>query len=82
MTTIESEYPSILNKLLKYIVNIKEKDKDICILDIVLEYCMKEGQELELIGDVISTDEYLKKCIDYDLNKHHYSKSNIILEDW
>lgn len=78
---IDNDYPFILNKLLKFIIKIKESDKEISIIDIIMDFSLKKGYELELLGDVISTDVQLKDAIEYDLQKHNYTEKNISF-DW
>ena len=65
--TEQEVYPILLNKLLKYIIKVKEVDKEISIMDLLLEYSMRNSLDLELIGDAISTDEYFKNIVQKDM---------------
>ena len=65
-------YPMLLNELLKYLTEKKEKDKDISLLDLIMEYSMRKSLDLDLIGDAISTDIYLKNLIEKDLEYHNF----------
>lgn len=65
-------YPMLLNELLKYLTEKKEQDKDISLLDLIMEYSMRNSVDLDLIGDAISTDVYLKNLIEKDLEYHNF----------
>ena len=65
-------YPMLLNELLKYLTKKKEQDKDISLLDLIMEYSMRNSVDLDLIGDAISTDVYLKNLIEKDLEYHNF----------
>ncbi len=65
-------YPMLLNELLKYLTEKKEQDKDISLLDLIMEYSMRNSVDLDLIGDAISTDIYLKNLIEKDLEYHNF----------
>lgn len=65
-------YPMLLNELLKYLTEKKEQDKDISLLDLIMEYSMRKSLDLDLIGDAISTDIYLKNLIEKDLEYHNF----------
>ena len=66
-------YPMLLNELLKYLTEKKEQDKDISLLDLIMEYSMRKSLDLDLIGDAISTDIYLKNLIEKDLEYHNFT---------
>lgn len=76
-------YPMLLNELLKYLTEKKEQDKDISLLDLIMEYSMRKSLDLDLIGDAISTDIYLKNLIEKDLEYHNFiTNKNKDLEWW
>lgn len=80
---IESKaYPVLLNTLLKYIISIKEQDKETSIMDLILEFSMRNSIDIELIGDAISTDEYLKNIISKDLEMNNYNSVKSQNNDW
>lgn len=80
---IESKtYPVLLNTLLKYIIDKKEKDRETSIMDLILEYSMRESLDIELIGDAISTDEYFKNILTKDLEIHNYNSVKVQNYDW
>ena len=80
--TEQEVYPILLNKLLKYIIKIKEVDKEISIMDLLLEYSMRNSLELELIGDAISTDEYFKNIVQKDMEVNNYTSEKKVNYDW
>ena len=75
-------YPVLLNTLLKYIINKKELDKETSIMDLILEFSMRNSLDIELVGDAISTDEYLKSVISKDLEMNNYNTEKRINNDW
>lgn len=78
----QSNYPVLLNILLKYIISIKEQDKETSIMDLILEFSMRNSIDIELIGDAISTDEYLKNVIAKDLEMNNYNTVKVQNNDW
>lgn len=75
-------YPVLLNTLLKYIISIKEKDKETSIMDLILEFSMRNSLDIELIGDAISTDEYFKNILTKDLEMNNYNYVKVQNNDW
>lgn len=75
-------YPVLLNTILKYIICKKEADKETSIMDLILEYGMRNSLDIELIGDAISTDEYFKNILTKDLELNNYSSVKKINNDW
>lgn len=75
-------YPVLLNTLLKHIITMKEGDKESSIMDLILEYSMRNSLDIELVGDAISTDEYFKGLIEKDLEMRHYSSVKKVNNDW
>ena len=80
--TEQEVYPILLNKLLKYIIKVKEVDKEISIMDLLLEYSMRNSLDLELIGDAISTDEYFKNIVQKDMEVNNYTSEKKVNYDW
>lgn len=75
-------YPVLLNTLLKYIISIKESDKETSIMDLILEYSSRNSLDIELIGDAISTDEYFKGILTRDLEMNNYNTVKKENHDW
>lgn len=75
-------YPVLINTLLKYIINIKEQDKETSIMDLILEFSMRNSLDIELIGDAISTDEYFKNILTKDLEMTNYNSVKAQNNDW
>ncbi len=77
----EKDYYFEVQKLIEYIIKIKEEDRSISILDGILDYCNRYDIPEELIGDAISTDVYFKDLIKKDCEFHNYIKIETP-EDW
>lgn len=75
-------YPVLINTLLKYIICTKESDKETSIMDLILEYSMRNSIDIEVIGDAISTDEYFKGILEKDLEMNNYSSIKKVNNDW
>ena len=60
------KYPYLVNDLIQYIIKIKEIEKDISMVDIILDYSQRFDIEIDYIGDAISSDVYLKSFIEKD----------------
>lgn len=67
---LEKVYPFLINDLMKYIEIIKESfsknNKGVSLVDIILEYSLKNDISVELIGDAIFSDEYFKSFVKKD----------------
>jgi hypothetical protein len=70
MTYTEDEYPFLVNEVMKHISAIKKDDPTIALLDIIYDYCFKNGIAVELVGDAIASDVYFKSFIEKDCQLH------------
>ena len=77
----EKDYNKEVQKLIEYIIKVKESDKDMSILESILDYCYKYDISEGLIGDAISNDTYFKDLIKKDCELHKYIKTEKP-EDW
>ena len=76
-------YPDILNLLLKKIALVKETDKDIAIVDIIMDFCVEESVELDMVSDAISDDQYFKELLELDCKNRGILKSEKKkLDEW
>jgi hypothetical protein len=80
--TEQELYPVLLNKILKYIIKVKEFDKETSMLDLILEYSMRNSLDIELVGDAISTDDYFKNILQKDLEINNYGTEKKVNYDW
>ena len=81
--TLEERYPFIINDLMKHIEMIKSKDKHCSLIEIIMDFSMKNGLEPELVGDAIHSDVYLKSFIHKDCQLHGMFKTeNEALDVW
>ena len=77
-----NNYNILIRDIINFINDIKEKDHELSLVDIILEFCFKYDVDIELIGDAISTDAYFKSFIEKDCELHKIFKSNITSLDW
>jgi len=78
----EKDYPFLVNDIIKYIEKIKRNNKDISMIEIIMDYCFKYNVEVEVAGDAISSDNYFKSYIEKDCELHRFFKSKINFEEW
>lgn len=81
----ENNYPYLIEKLMEYILKIKtdERNKDLSMIDIIMDFSFKNSLDVELIGDAIRSDSYLKSFIEKDCEVHGILKSSIQeIEEW
>ena len=68
---IEDNYPFIVSEVMDYIIAKKQTNKNIPLLELIADYCIKEQIPIELVGDAIQNDVYFKSLIEKDCE--HYS---------
>ena len=81
MHNVVYDYPLLMNSILKYIKYVKEREKNLNLLDIIMDYSIKNNVELEHIGDAISTDNHFKSLFQKDLELYKYFKTEKSV-DW
>lgn len=81
MNDVMYDYPILINSILKYIKYVKDKEKNINLLEIIMDYSIKNNIELEYIGDAISTDNHFKTLFQKDLELYKYFKTEKS-EEW
>ena len=69
---LEDSYPFIIGDLMVYIERIKKLDKSSALLDIIMDYSIKNGFEPELVGDAIANDVYFKSFVEKDCRAHGF----------
>lgn len=82
---LEDSYPFIISDLMVYIETIKKRDKGASLIDIIMDYSIKNGYEPELVGDAIANDIYLKSFVEKDCQVHGFfgtQQETEELEDW
>lgn len=77
----ESEYPFLVNEVMQHINEVKKTDPKAALLDIIYDFCFKEGIDVELVGDAISSDVYFKSFIEKDCQLHKIFPSEKDTED-
>ena len=78
--TNEKTYHKIINELLRYIEEVKRKDKTVSLFDIILDFSFKSGYGFDVISDVIQEDEYFKEFIKTEIEVNSNNLNN--LEWW
>jgi len=76
------DYPLLINKVIKYIEKVKRKEKNISMSDIIIDFSIKKNIDIDLLGDAISTDAYLKSYIEKDCEVFRIFRSNINNDEW
>lgn len=72
----EDQYPFLVNEIMQHITEIKLEEPNSSLLDIIYDYCFKNGIDVELVGDAISSDVYFKSFIEKDCQLHKIIKSD------
>ena len=67
---VEEEYPFLMNEIMEYINEIKSEDSSVALIDIIFDFCLKRGMDVELVGDAISNDVYFKSFLEKDCQLH------------
>ena len=73
---VDLEYAKLTNKILKFILEEREKDPSIPIVDLIMSFCFKNNIEPEEAGDAISQDYYLKQLIENNMKSKDLSDSD------
>jgi hypothetical protein len=80
---IEEAYPILINDVLKYIDRTKEAGSDVPLIDIILDYSVKNDLSPELVGDAIMSDVYFKSFVEKDCEVHNMMKKGQSVNlDW
>jgi len=79
-----SEYPIIVNDVMSYVIEQKEKNNKAPILDLISDFCLKFDYPILLVGDAISDDCYFKSLIESDCGFHEMEnkKTNVLADEW
>lgn len=73
---VDLEYAKLTNKILKFILEEREKDPTIPIVDLIMSFCFKNNIDPEEAGDAISQDYYLKQLIENNMKSKDLSDSD------
>jgi len=84
-----NDYPILVNEVMTYVIERKEKNRQAPILELISDFCLKFDYPLVLVGDAISEDFYFKSLIESDCAFHNINstvetRSNkaVHLVDW
>jgi len=70
------KYPYLVNEVMQHIEKIKGEDKEMSLVDIIVDYGLKNNVDIELIGDAISNDVYFKSFIKKDCELHRIFRTD------
>ena len=73
---VDLEYAKLTNRILKFILEEREKDPTLPIVDLIMSFCFKNNIEPEDAGDAISQDYYLKQRIENNMRSKDLSDSD------
>lgn len=79
---LDNFYPFLINDLMKYIEVVKESGAQIALLDIILDYSLKNDISVEMIGDAISSDQYFKSFVEKDCELYNFILTDNAVEEW
>jgi hypothetical protein len=80
---LQEQYPYLINAVLSYIEEIKLKNKSASLIEIIMDFSLKNSISLEMIGDAIASDVYFKSFIERDCKLHGILDSEVKeFEDW
>jgi len=74
-----SEYPLLVNEVMSYVIEQKERNNDSPIIDVIADFCIKYDYPVMLVGDAIADDVYFKSLIESDCE---FRKHDPKLSDW
>ena len=73
---VDLEYAKLTNRILKFVLEEREKDPTLPIVDLIMSFCFKNNIEPEEAGDAISQDYYLKQLIENNMKAKDLSDSD------
>ena len=73
---VDLEYAKLTNRILKFILEEREKDSSIPIVDLVMSFCFKNDVDPVEAGDAISQDYYLKQLIENNMKSKDLSETD------
>ena len=73
---VDLEYAKLTNRILKFVLEEREKDPTLPIVDLIMSFCFKNNIEPEEAGDAISQDYYLKQLIENNMRSKDLSDSD------
>jgi hypothetical protein len=87
ITAVDIKYSKIVNKLLKYICEVRRKSKDALLFDIIYDFCFKHHLDFEEVGDAVRNDVYLSELVLDECRLARMVKKNDtdnvqLAEDW
>lgn len=77
-----SDSIDVIHALMNYIIGIKkdQQNKDISLIDVIIDFSFKNDLDVQTVGDIISEDEYFKSFIEKDCANRNIIKNKSINE--
>lgn len=85
MDYTEDTYPFLIHKLMQYIQFVKNTEKHLSLIDIIVDFSLKNDVDIEVVGEAISLDVYFKSFIEKDCELHKIfrrKKDLKTLDEW
>lgn len=72
------EYAKLVSNVIKFIETCKmsENDKDVALVDMIMEYCFKNEVPPEMMGDAIKNDVHFQSFIAQDCIDQNKDEKN------
>lgn len=78
--TVDEYYNKLCKDVFKYVIDMRKKQPDLAILELIYQYALINNLELELVGDAIYDNEEFKSMIASECKIK--SRNDIVLEEW
>jgi hypothetical protein len=72
---IGAHYKEIVQEIIEYINKIKLREKNVPLIDIIMDFAFNMGIDVEVIGDAIYEDSHFKSFIEKDCQLHNVINS-------
>jgi len=79
MNAFTRHYPEIVNAVMKHIIEHKNEDTSIGMIDLVNDFCLKKNVPVEIVGDAIASDVYFKQFLESDMFSRTHKNS---FDEW
>lgn len=78
--TVDEYYNKLCKDVFKYVIDMRKKQPELAILELIYQYALINNLELELVGDAIYDNEEFKSMIASECKIK--SRNDIVLEEW
>lgn len=78
--TVDEYYNKLCKDVFKYVIDMRKKQPELAILELIYQYALINNLELELVGDAIYDNEEFKSMIASECKIK--SRNDVVLEEW